>query len=367
MLLLPIANGGRAEWKIWIMSTWLESLDVQSEDETLLSMPGRQFNNLERFDTDVFIIGAGNAAIALAARLKALGVESVMAERNANVGDNWALRYDCMRFHLPTAFCELPYMCYDKHLQYPHLLTRDDLADQVRRYVAAFNLNVITSTQIKSTLYDQSSQRWTITFQTPAGQRTAVSKHLVQATGIGSQKPYLPPIADRHLYKGISLHSAQYKSAAKLKEQGVKTVLIIGSANTAFDVLEDCHAAGLTATLVARSPTYLIPLSYITSPLSLGAYDSLSSVAAADALFLTLPSFTDAHLSHALFASFAAQEPHRYAAVAAAGFPIVDSRDKKGVLMHHLLERAGGHYVDVGGTRLIAEGGVRFDPTRATI
>ncbi|KAL1630648.1 hypothetical protein SLS54_000519 [Diplodia seriata] len=168
-----------------------------------------RINNLEKFDTDVFIVGAGNAAIALAARLKALGVESVMAERNANVGDNWALRYDC----------------YDKHLQYPHLLTRDDLADQVRRYVAAFNLNVITSAQIKSTLYDQSSQRWTITFQTPAGQCTAVAKHLVQATGIGSQKPYLPRIADRHLYRGISLHSAQFKSAAKLKEQGVKVRL----------------------------------------------------------------------------------------------------------------------------------------------
>lgn len=49
-------------------------------------------------------------AVALAARLKALGVESVMAERSARPGDNWALRYDCMKFHIPTAFCELPYM-----------------------------------------------------------------------------------------------------------------------------------------------------------------------------------------------------------------------------------------------------------------
>lgn len=33
-----------------------------------------------------------------------------MAEKNANVGDNWALRYDCMKFHVPTSFCELPFL-----------------------------------------------------------------------------------------------------------------------------------------------------------------------------------------------------------------------------------------------------------------
>lgn len=51
-----------------------------------------------------------NSAAALSARLKALGIESVMLERNAKPGDNWALRYDSMRFHIPTAACELPYM-----------------------------------------------------------------------------------------------------------------------------------------------------------------------------------------------------------------------------------------------------------------
>lgn len=115
---------------------------------------------------------------------------------------------------------------HDKELQTPHLLSRAELAEQVRRYVAAFNLNVITSAKIQSTLYDQAAKRWTIKFQTPAGERTAFSKHLVQATGIGSQKLYLPPMADSHLYKGISIHSAGYKNATQLREQGVKVSYI---------------------------------------------------------------------------------------------------------------------------------------------
>jgi hypothetical protein len=55
---------------------------------------------------------------------------------------------------------------------------------------------------------------------------------------------------------------------------------------------------------------------------------------------------------------FASAEPERYAALQAAGFPVLDSRDPKCALIHNLLERAGGHYVDVGGTKLIEEGKV---------
>ncbi|CBF89179.1 uncharacterized protein ANIA_00586 [Aspergillus nidulans FGSC A4] len=232
------------------------------------------------FETDVFIIGAGNAAIALSACLKALGVESVMADRNAHPGDNWARRYDCMRFHVPTAFCDLPYMyratVYDEELRSPHLLTRQDLTSQVRRYVNSFNLNTLHLAEIQWTEYDELAKKWTIAFQTPAGQCKATSSHLVLATGIGSLKPNIPYIAEPHIYKGISIHSAEYKNAKLLKEQGVKSVVLIGSANTAFDVLENGHSAGLNATMVARSPTYIVPLEYVYHQASLGTYDTES-------------------------------------------------------------------------------------------
>jgi hypothetical protein len=134
MRLLPVKYNGTTDWKIWILSTYVEGLEQHPEQESLLPSPGRQLDAVERFETDAFIIGGGNAyvkagskqvkrvladsrlasAITLAARLKALGVDSVMAERNASPGDNWSLRYDCMRFHVPTSLCELPYMCEER-------------------------------------------------------------------------------------------------------------------------------------------------------------------------------------------------------------------------------------------------------------
>lgn len=110
MVLLPIKENNVLSWKIWNFCTGLTSLDLHPEDESLLQTPGRSLNDQKTLETDVFIIGGGNAGAALAARLKALGVDSIIAERNPRAGDNWGRRYDCLKFHVPTALCDLPYM-----------------------------------------------------------------------------------------------------------------------------------------------------------------------------------------------------------------------------------------------------------------
>ncbi|KAH0370707.1 hypothetical protein KCU65_g2268, partial [Aureobasidium melanogenum] len=363
MWLLPIerqaSDDGTSNltWKIWILSTKLESLDEHVEDRSLLRFTGKCSKDLTEIRTDVFIVGAGNSAVALAARLKALGVHSVMVDRNVFVGDNWALRYDCMRFHNPTSFCELPYLRYPDELQ-GKMLTKDDLAAHVKDYAQTFNLDIINSAEIVQTTRGEDGQ-WHIKFRTGDGREVmATARHLVQATGIGSQKPYVPPMAERQTYKGISLHSSEYKNAVQLKAQGIKTVCIVGSANTAFDVLEDCHAAGLQVIMISRSPTYIVPLEYVCDKYSLGAYDY--GVEAADNLFMMLPTIVDAQLGRGLFAQLASQESDRYSALKDLGFPIFDSRHPDAALMHNLVERGGGHYVDTGATALLTQKKVSF-------
>jgi hypothetical protein len=48
----------------------------------------------------------------------------------------------------------------------------------------------------------------------------------------------------------------------------------------------------------------------------------------------------------------------RYRALAEAGFPVIDSTEPSANVQHHLLERRGGHYIDVGGIDLIVDGKV---------
>lgn len=363
MWLLPVkketSSSGISDltWKIWILSTKLESLEEHIEDKSLLQVTGKSSKDLTAIKTDVLIVGAGNAAVALAARFKALGVHSVMIDRNASVGDNWALRYDCMKFHIPTSFCELPYLRYPDELQ-GKMLTKDDLAAHVKNYAQTFHLDIISSAEIVQTTRGEDGQ-WHIKFRT-GNQREAMvtARHLVQATGIGSQKPYLPPMTERQTYNGTSLHSSEYKNAKQLKAQGIKTVCIVGSANTAFDILEDCHAADLRVTMITRSPTYIVPLEYVCDKYSLGAYDY--GVETADNLFMMLPTIVDAQLGRGLFAQLASQEPDRYTALKDLGFPVFDSMDPDAALMHNLVERGGGHYVDTGATSLLTDKEVSF-------
>lgn len=112
---------------------------------------------------------------------------------------------------------------YKKELQSPHRLTKNEVVEHLQQYVANFNLNVILSATIRSTIYDSSEKKWTVKLQTAnGGVQTIVSKHFVQATGLGNGKPYIPPMEDEALFKGLSIHSSKYRNTQALAEQGVK-------------------------------------------------------------------------------------------------------------------------------------------------
>lgn len=209
-----------------------------------------------------------------------------------------------------------------------------------------FHLNVMLSTTVKSTTYNTIDKKWTCQLETAgrAGSKTIISKHLVQATGIGSGTPYMPSIQNESLFAGLTLHSKQYRNARLLAEQGVKviwnprlfttacmssvillfeilgasilnstdlilqSVAVIGSANTAFDIIKDCHDAGLNTTMVARSPTYVFPYEYVMDPHGIGAYDKMP-LEVADRMLNTFPLALDGQFSHGLFAHLASLEP----------------------------------------------------------
>lgn len=72
--------------------------------------------------------------------------------------------------------------------------------------------------------------------------------------------------------------------------------------------MQDCYAAGLKTTMVARSPTYIFPYEYVMDPHGIGAYD-IMGVEAADLLLNTFPLALDGQFSHGLFSHLASQEP----------------------------------------------------------
>lgn len=62
VVLFPQAgDGDEVLWKIWSLSTWLEGFEEYPENVKKLKAAGRDLQDVEHIDTDVFIIGGGNA------------------------------------------------------------------------------------------------------------------------------------------------------------------------------------------------------------------------------------------------------------------------------------------------------------------
>ncbi|TDZ15099.1 putative indole-3-pyruvate monooxygenase YUCCA10 [Colletotrichum orbiculare MAFF 240422] len=358
LMLIPDGTGlnGHHGWKVWSMTTWLADFEDHPEDEAILRQPSEPMSDSSSLSTEVLIVGGGNSGVLLAARLKALGVSFIVVDRNKKVGDNWALRYDCMRFHTYKSFCETPYISYDTPTN--DGLTRDELATQLGIFAEAFDLDrrILHAAHVTSTKYDKEGGKWVATVAEENRERVITSRCVVLATGAGFSGANVPDIPGRELFKGISIHSTQFKNAEELVQTGAKSVVIVGSANTAFDVLGDCYESGLKTTMIQRSPTYVVPMTYFAHPMSLGAYDVIP-VEDADGVVNGGPLAIGGPLLALCHRLQALAEPNRYDNVRRAGFRVEDSQT--GDLALTLVERCGGHFVDMGkGIELISTGQV---------
>ncbi|RNJ58592.1 hypothetical protein D7B24_004463 [Verticillium nonalfalfae] len=333
------------------MATLLIAFDDFPEDVRVLKEPSSAIGPNTVLSTDVVIVGGGNAGLIQAARLKALNVDFVVIEKNPQTGDNWAKRYDCMRFHIGKNYCQMPYLPYPEEAEYE--LPRDELQRHIQRFAREFDLGprVLNSSTVKATSFDEKAQTWKLNLIVEGVEKSITCRALIIATGSGFSTPYIPDVADRGAFKGPSLHSSSFRSGKELVRHGAKSVIVIGSANSAFDVLEDCHNAGLTVQMIQRSPTYVIPMRYYAHPQGLGIFDVVSTEVA-DAMINMGPVAIVGQLPGLVHAAMAAEEPK----LNDAGFRAVDS--KKEDLIDHLHSRAGGFVVDMGtgGVDLIVRG-----------
>lgn len=65
---------------------------------------------------DAIVVGAGQAGLCTAGYLKALELDTVVVERNKEIGDNWTNRYESLYLHTPHRFSEYPLeRAFDTH------------------------------------------------------------------------------------------------------------------------------------------------------------------------------------------------------------------------------------------------------------
>ncbi|MEM6586637.1 MAG: nuclear transport factor 2 family protein, partial [Pseudomonadota bacterium] len=130
-------------------TTWLE--ERQSEEQTL------------GYDTQPYcvIIGGGQGGIAMGARLRQLGVPTIIVEKNNRPGDSWRNRYKSLCLHDPVWYDHLPYIKFPEN--WPVFSPKDKIGDWLEMYTKVMELNYWTKTTAKSASFDEAAGEWTIT------------------------------------------------------------------------------------------------------------------------------------------------------------------------------------------------------------
>ncbi|KAL8800605.1 MAG: hypothetical protein Q9182_005067 [Xanthomendoza sp. 2 TL-2023] len=313
------------------------------------------------FEPTVLIIGAGQGGLTIAARLKQLGVATLIIDRNQRVGDNWRNRYHQLVLHDSVWYDHMPYLNFPPN--WPVFTPKDKLAEWFETYAKALELNVWTKTSLTSSSWDESKRQWTLALEREIEGRTETRtlhpRHVIQATG-HSGEPYFPShIKGIDSFKGDRLvHSSQF-TGPKPDAKGKKAV-IVGCCNSGHDIAQDYHAHGYDVTMVQRSSTLVVGVESLMDVDMKGVYsEDGPPVEDADIINLSTPNVVAARLKVDNTREINKRDGPILCGLQAAGFALDNGPESAGIMTKYL-HRGGGYYIDVGCSQLIAEGKIKI-------
>lgn len=303
-------------------------------------------------DPAVLVIGAGQAGLAIAARLTMLQIDTLVVDRETRIGDNWRKRYHALTLHNQVQVNHMPYMPFPPG--WPVYIPKDKLANWFEAYAEALELNVWTETEFEGGTYDEATARWTVTLRRADGsERTMRPRHIVMATGVSGipNRPGLPGLAD---YTGTVLHSSQYGDGEAWRG---KRALVIGTGNSGHDIAQDLHASGAEVTMVQRAPTLVTNIEP-SAQLAYAAYND-GTLEDNDLIAASMP-LALGRRSHQMLTEQSKQLDHALLdGLARIGFKLDFGEDGTGWQFKYLT-RGGGYYFNVGCSDLLVSGAVQL-------
>jgi putative flavoprotein involved in K+ transport len=306
----------------------------------------------------VVIVGGGQGGIALGARLRQLGVDTIIVERNACPGDSWRKRYKSLCLHDPVWYDHLPYIDFPKN--WPVFAPKDKIGDWLEMYAKVMELNYWGSTTCTSASYDESSEEWTVVVDRDGDEVVLRPKQLVLATGM-SGKANVPTIPGQDRFRGDQHHSSAHPGP---DAYAGRRAVVIGSNNSAHDICAALWEVGADVTMVQRSTTHIVKSDTLMD-IGLGDLYSERALAAgvttekADLTFASLPYRIMHEFQIPLYDQMRERDKDFYDRLEKAGFWLDFGEDGSGLFMKYL-RRGSGYYIDVGASELVADGEVKL-------
>lgn len=327
-------------------TTWAEQRQAEAESLGSTTQPY------------VLVIGGGQGGIALGARLRQLGVPSLVIDKHPRPGDQWRGRYKSLCLHDPVWYDHLPYLKFPDN--WPVFAPKDKVADWLEFYTSVMEVPYWSSTTASSASYSPETGTWTVEVEREGQSLTLTPTQVVLATGM-SGKPNVPTLPGQDVFRGDQHHSSAHPGP---DAYAGKKVVVIGSNNSAFDICGALWEHDADVTMVQRSSTHIVKSASLMEH-GLGDLYSERALAAgvttekADLVFASLPYRIMHEFQIPAYEKMAEVDKDFYDRLEAAGFDHDWGDDGSGLFMKYL-RRGSGYYIDVGSAELVADGQVKL-------
>jgi len=291
-----------------------------------------------------------------------LNIDALCIDQNDRIGDNWRKRYKQLVLHDPVWYDHLPYLKFPP--QWPVFTPKDKLADFFESYAKLLELNVWTKTTIQNSSWDETEKRWTVTLKRvnddgSTETRTVHPRHLIQATGHSGKKNFPSDMKGMGNFAGKRLcHSSEFPGADP--DGKGKKVIVVGCCNSGHDIAQDFQEKGYDVTIVQRSTTCVVSSEAITEIALKGIYsEDGPPVEDADLLIHGTPLPVLKAIQVKVTQMQEEHDKELLEGLRKAGFGLDRGPDGAGLFMKYF-QRGGGYYIDVGASKLIADGKIKI-------
>ncbi len=351
--------------KAWVIATQLDEVKGHEEPIGLRRPTGSAYSRTfggdnwsdrrrkaqayDDHDPAVLIVGAGQAGLAIAARLGLLGVDTLIVDMRDRVGDIWRERYHSLALHNQVKLNHMPYLPWPPN--WPKYLPKDMIAGWLETYAWAMECNVWTQTAFLGADYDDVARLWSVRLRRADGsERVMRPRHLVMANGVAG-RPMVPKLSGLDAYTGTTMHTHHYREGTKWAG---KKVLVVGAGTSAHDVAQDLHGHGAQVTMIQRGSATIASVKaaglvhsvYYEEDLPL---EDCDMIAAASSYPLLVKSY------QAAVEKMKQIDKDLLDGLAARGFKLDWGEDNTGHQMK-FRRKHGGYYLNCGCSELIVSG-----------
>jgi cation diffusion facilitator CzcD-associated flavoprotein CzcO len=199
-------------------------------------------------DTDILVVGAGPAGLAVAAALKAKGRRPLVIEKATQVGASWRDHYERLHLHTVKSLSALPGLAFPADA--PRYVPRQGVVDYLVAYAAQAGIEPCFGAEATAIVRDGDGA-WRTT--TRSG-RAFRSRAVVVTTG-ANNVPSRAKIEGEETFAGTIAHSRDYRNAVPYAG---RRVVVVGLGNTGAEIALDLAEHGVAVALSVRSPVNIV-------------------------------------------------------------------------------------------------------------